>query len=147
MNLSEEKLLHLLQVHYDGFCFDYDASIKVYCPHAINHFFAVVQSPHVVPYFGHYWMTSPNTSEELIIAYLRGRELETAELQQICQQQFTMSYREITAAPYFDTVTLRQLLVHTGYFSIASLAKNAASPEERAFRFTVISGGSVCVVG
>ena len=56
-------------------------------------------------------MTSPNTSEELIIAYLHGRELETAELQQICQQQFTMSYQEITAAPYFGTVTFKQLLV------------------------------------
>ena len=137
MNLSEEKLLHLLQVHYGGFCFDYDASVKVYCPHAINHFFAEVKSPNVVPFFGHYCMTSPNTSAEGIIAYLRGREIETDELKQICQRQFTLSYQEITADSYFDTITLRQLLVHTGYFSIASLAKNADSPEERAFNCVI----------
>lgn len=82
-------------------------------------------------------MTSPNTSEELIIAYLHGRELETAELQQICQQQFTMSYQEITAAPYFGTVTFKQLLVQAGYFSIESIAENADSPEERKFNCVI----------
>ena len=29
MNLTEQELLHLLQVHYGGFCFDYNASVKV----------------------------------------------------------------------------------------------------------------------
>ena len=82
-----------------------------------------MKSPNVVPYFGHDCMTSPNTSAKVISAYLRGREIETEELKQICQQQFTLSYQEITADSYFDTITLMQLLVHSGYFSIASLAK------------------------
>ena len=136
MKLSEEKLLHLLQVHYDGFCFDYNASVKVYCPYAINQFFAVVKYPDVVPYFGHYWMTSANASAALI-AYLRRLELKTDEIQQICQQQFTLSYQEITSASYFGTFSFKQLLVQAGYFSIESLAKNAASPEEREFNCVI----------
>ena len=136
MNLSEEKLLHLLQVHYDGFCFDYNASVKVYCPYAINQFFAVVKYPDVVPYFGHYWMTSANASAALI-EYLRRRELEADELKQICQQQFTLSYQEITDASFFGTVSFKQLLVQAGYFSIESIAKNAASPEARKFNCVI----------
>ena len=136
MNLSEEKLLHLLQVHYDGFCFDYNASVKVYCPYAINQFFAVVKYPDVVPYFGSFWMNSANARVALI-EYLRRRELEADELKQICQQQFTLSYQEITAANYYGTVSFKQLLVQAGYFSIESIAKNAASPEARKFNCAI----------
>ena len=136
MNLSEEKLLHLLQAYYEGFCFDEDASVKVYCPYAINKFFDVVKSPHTVPYFGSFWMNSANARVALI-EYLRRLELNTDDLKQICQQQFTLSYQEITDASFFGKVSFKQLLVQAGYFSIASLAKNSASPEEKDFNCVI----------
>ena len=123
MHLTKDELLENLKVHYDGFCFDYDASVKVYCPYAVNKFFAPVKSLHTVPYFGHYWMTSANANKALT-SYLHEHVLEADELKQIVKQEFTLPYQELTEANYFGTVKFKQLLVQAGYFSIKSIAGN-----------------------
>ena len=132
MNLTEGELLHLLKVHYDGFCFDYNASVKVYCPYAINQFFSLVKYPDIMPYFGHYWMTSANASAALV-SYLHRHNLPQDDLQQLCQQQFPLSYQEISEANFFGTVKFKQLLVQSGYFSIKSIAKDASAYDAREF--------------
>ena len=65
-----------------------------------------------------------------LISYLREHPLEAAELEQICQQQFTLSYQEITEANCFGTVKFKQLLMHAGYFSIKSIAGNELDADE-----------------
>ena len=139
LHLTQDELFERLRVHYDGFCFDENASVKVYCPYAINKFFSLVKSPSQVPYFGSFWMESADARLALI-SYLREHTLEAAELEQICQQRFTLSYQEITEANCFGKVKFKQLLVHAGYFSILSIAGNELDsddepepPEKRKF--------------
>ena len=139
LHLTKDELFERLRVHYDGFCFDENASVKVYCPYAINKFFSLVKSPTDVPYFGSFWMESADARLALI-SYLREHTLEAAELEQICQQRFTLSYQEITEANCFGKVKFKQLLVHAGYFSILSIAGNELDsddepepPEKRKF--------------
>ena len=120
-HLTEAQLLELLQLYYAGFCFDYKASTEVYCPYAINRFFSVVKSKNKVPYFASYWMRSANAASALS-TYMRQHALEPAEIKELCEQQFTLSYDEITASNYFGPVTFKQLLVQAGYFSIKSIA-------------------------
>ena len=62
LHLTKDELFERLRTHYDGFCFDYNASVKVYCPYAINKFFSLVKSTTEVPYFGSFWMNSANAS-------------------------------------------------------------------------------------
>ena len=45
LGITEEQLMEQLEQYYDGFCFDENASVKVYCPYAINKFFAQVTDP------------------------------------------------------------------------------------------------------
>ena len=56
----------LLKHHYYGFCFDEDASVKVYSPYSINEFFASVaredkQGPKFLPF----WMMSSKDNASL----------------------------------------------------------------------------------
>ena len=128
-HLTEAQLLEQLQLYYAGFCFDYDASTTVYCPYAVNRFFSVVKSKHKVPYFASYWMRSANAASALS-TYLRQHALEQDELKELCEQQFTLSYDEITSANYFGPVTFKQLLVQAGYFSIKSIAGNELDDDD-----------------
>ena len=142
-NLTEAQLLEQLQLYYAGFCYDYDASIEVYCPYAINRFFSVVKSRNKVPYFGSYWMRSANASSALS-TYVRKHALKQDELKELCEQQFTLSYAELNAANYFGPATFKQLLVQAGYFSIKSIAGNELddadepdAPEQRKFNCAI----------
>ena len=98
----------------------YKASTEVYCPYAINRFFSVVKSKNKVPYFASYWMRSANAASALS-TYMRQHALEPAEIKELCEQQFTLSYDEITASNYFGPVTFKQLLVQAGYFSVLAI--------------------------
>ena len=42
LGISTQTLLDKLKQYYDGFCFDYNASVTVYCPYSINQFFDAV---------------------------------------------------------------------------------------------------------
>ena len=132
LHITEAELFEQLKEHYGDFCFDHAAKIKVYYPYAINKFFSLVKSPTQVPCFSHYWLASANASATLT-SYLRGHTLKAYELKQLCRQQLTLSYKEITDDFYFGTVDFKQLLVLAGYFSIKSIAKDTAAPEDREF--------------
>ena len=121
MHITQEQLLEQLKLYYAGFCFDYDASVEVYCPLAINKFFSAVKSKNKVPYFESYWMRSANDPSALL-SYLLEHTLKQAELKELYEQQFTLSYAELTEANYCGAVKFKQLLVQAGYFSIKSIA-------------------------
>ncbi len=52
MGITYSEVLDKLEQYYDGFCFDEDASIKVYCPFAVNMFYSVLyRGTNKVPLF------------------------------------------------------------------------------------------------
>ena len=57
LHLSTQELCSELERHYGGFCFEREGQVKVFCPLAINRFFAQVVGPHnakTIPTFGDY---------------------------------------------------------------------------------------------
>ena len=126
LQLTRKELLQQLAQHYDGFCFDEDAAVKVYCPYSINKFFFQVYKGKK-PRFDNYWMVSANASTALV-AYLRGHDLDVDTIRQICQQPLNLSYQEINDASFFGTVSFQQLLVQAGYFSLKDI--DAESKDE-----------------
>ena len=130
-NVTEDELFEELTRYYNGFCFDYNASVKVYCPFAVNQFFSSLMLGEQ-PYMENYWMNSSNAPSALVF-YLHGNTLEQDELKELCEQQFTLSCRQILEPSFFGTVKLKHLLVQAGYFSIKSIAENAVNPSERIF--------------
>ena len=57
LHLSTKELCFELERRYGGFCFDQDGNVKLFCPLAINRFFAQVVGPDhaaTIPSFGDY---------------------------------------------------------------------------------------------
>ena len=134
LQLTRKELLEQLALRYDGFCFDEDASVKVYCPYSINKFFFPVYKGKK-PHFGNYWMVSANASTALV-SYLYGHDLDLETIRQICKQQFTLSYQEICDATFFGTVSFQQLLLQAGYFSLMAIdaeSQDELDPENRSY--------------
>ena len=138
LGISTQTLLDKLKRYYDGFCFDYNASVNLYCPYSINQFFdAVVPKAEddVIedgPYFDSYWMTSANATAALS-SYLRGRGLGQEELRQICNQHFLLSYEDINGVNFFGSVKFKHLLVQAGYFSLKAVVSGKA-PTSRKYK-------------
>ena len=126
LNITEEQLFKRLEQYYDGFCFDENAEVKVYCPYSINKFFAQLNDPKKKLGFGNYWMTSANANTALT-SFLRTHTLEQEDLRDICLQHFTLDQDEMCEPFFFGTVKFKQLLVQSGYFSIKSCVDTPAS--------------------
>ena len=77
LGISIDELWQLLEHTYDGFCFDEDASVKVYSPYAINKFFAPLDDPDFIKQanaklkLNPYWMESSNASAALHMLSIR----------------------------------------------------------------------------
>ncbi len=138
LGISTQTLQDKLKRYYDGFCFDYNASVKVYCPYSINQFFDAVvpkADDDVIedgPYFDSYWMTSANATAALS-SYLSGRGLGQEDLTQICNQHFVLTYEDINGANFFGSVNFKHLLVQAGYFSLKAVVSGMA-PSSRAYK-------------
>lgn len=126
LNITEEQLMEQLEQYYDGFCFDENASVKVYCPYSINRFFAQLLMPNKQLVFDNFWMNSANASVALT-SFLRTHPMEQKDLSQICRQHLTLTKDELCESFFFGTVKFKQLLVQAGYFSIKSLAGDPES--------------------
>ena len=126
MGITEQELLEQLKRHYDGFCFDEDAAVKLYCPYSINKFFfpladpVFLNDPNWVPEFNDFWMKSANASASLK-SYLHTHSMSKQELIELSKQQFEMSHSDLQSILYLHQVTLHQLLVQGGYFSIQAI--------------------------
>ncbi len=120
MGLSEDELLNQIKLHYDGFCFDYDAKVKLFCPLSINKFFAPVASKldsPSKPYFGSYWMDSSNATDALR-SYLCGHSLDVDTLMSMCGQHVVISHSDLSSPTKFADINIRQILVQSGYLSL-----------------------------
>ena len=128
LGITKNELLEQLKRHYDGFCFDEDAAVKVYCPYSINKFFSKLASkeflndPSWVPEFKPFWINSANASASLK-SYLRSHAMSKQELIELSRQEFELSHDELQEVSYFQKVTPQQLLVQGGYFSIKAITE------------------------
>ncbi|HIX57479.1 MAG TPA: ATP-binding protein [Candidatus Anaerobiospirillum pullistercoris] len=133
LNLKEEQLLELLKRQYDGFCFDYDAKISVYCPISINNFFLqVVDFPDRVPVFGSYWMESSNTAPALR-AFLDRKKPSLAFLDSVKGSGIELSQSDLSNAYSFDELNFNALLTQTGYLSIKQVLRNSPVSIDRIY--------------
>ena len=126
LNITAERLLERLEQYYEGFCFDENASVKVYCPYSINSFFNQLHDPDQPLEFAPFWMDSASASLALT-SFLQAHPLSPKDLSQICLQHFTLTKDELSEPFFFGTVKIKQLLVQAGYYSIKSLVDNPAS--------------------
>ena len=121
LKISTDELCHKLAVYYDGFCFDYKAKLRLYCPISINKFFKqVVDTPAEVPTFGYYWMESSNTAQALRTFLARVR-LKSDFIDQVQGSGVKLSQTDISSANSYESINFKALLVQTGYLSIDSI--------------------------
>ena len=121
LKISTAELCHKLAVYYDGFCFDEDAKLRLYCPLSINKFFQqVVDTPAEVPKFGYYWMESSNTAQALRTFLARVR-LKSDFIDQVQGSGVELSQTAISSANSYESINFKALLVQTGYLSIDSI--------------------------
>ncbi len=131
LNISQDELLSHLKQYYGGFCFDYNAKIKLYCPYAINRFFEPVfynlykdeDALQVRPEFDSYWMDSSNAAVALY-SYLLRKKLTADEVIKLCRQNLIIDHSSITAPTNFNEITDLQVLFQSGFITIKSVTDN-----------------------
>ena len=128
LGMTPSAVLDKLELYYDGFCFDYDASVKVYCPFSVNKFFSALVSGSKL-LFGKYWMNSSGASAALI-SYLRNYQLSPQKITELSNQELVMSNYSLQEASYLQNVTFEQILVLGGYFSIKEITADTAQEED-----------------
>ena len=107
-----------LKQNYGGYCFDYEAQTELYNPLALNEFFAtisVTKPNHST--FDSYWMANSLVPRRLH-DYLQRRKPTAAQVAQLCTCESELAPSDFMAPTDFDSITLRQILVQTGLWSI-----------------------------
>ena len=133
LGCSRDELLSKLKAWYDGFCFDYDASARLYCPWSINKFFAPVSRNEYprAPVFASYWMNSSNVSSALRALFASHR----ADLSMLhnLENGVAISMHELSDPAFFNEIKLLPLLVQAGYLSIKKIVNPQDATDEREF--------------
>ena len=125
LKISTDDLRQKLADYYDGFCFDENAQVRLYCPLSINEFFDQLADPTVqVPKFGYYWMESSNTTKALH-TFLEHAQLKSDFLDQVQGSGVELTQAEIGNANGYIGLNYKALLVQTGYLSIDSIQNPA----------------------
>lgn len=121
---SAAQLIADLKEYYDGFCFDNQASLHIYCPYALNKFFEPLiapATPNWVPEFKSYWMTNVDTTEALK-TYLRSRPFNLeVDYPKLLSNTVTLTETECTKSVSFAQVQILPLLTQAGYLTIKGL--------------------------
>lgn len=140
LDMSESELLHQLELHYDGFCFDYNAKVKVYCPLSINQFFApiaansLIANPDWAPSFSSYWMDSSNASDALR-SFLRGRDFKLDELVQKYSKPVILGNSDLATPTHAASVTLNQIMAQSGFLTIKQVTDATKNLPPKQHRF------------
>ena len=141
LNISQDELLLRLKQYYDGFCFDYDARVNLYCPDSINKFFAPVARKLIsgkskkLPVFDHYWMDSSNATVALR-SYLHRKNFTVDEVIELCRQELTIDQSTITTPTNFNDITDLQVLFQSGFITLKSVTEESKGcpPTEREYK-------------
>lgn len=128
--ISYYDLLLRLQQHYQGFCFDYEASTKLY----INQFCAQLRATDAAkPQFEAFWLKS-NMGTPALNAYLQSQGLTWGEDIAQSQQTITLKTEPFSLLKQAD-LNLPQLLLQSGVISIQQVNAQSVSlpPSSRSF--------------
>ncbi len=125
LGLSREDFLEKLKLQYDGFCFDSDASVSLYCPWSINNFFhQIATDPFSVPKFADFWMNSAGASKALR-SFLQARRADLKFLDQVLSSEIEVSAGDFNDPAGFDQLTLPSIMVQSGYLTLKRIAAEA----------------------
>lgn len=138
LKLTKDELLAKLEKHYDGFCFDYNAKVKVYCPDSINSFFepiaTSIDDPDDLPNFNSYWMDSSNATAALR-SYLHRYKSTPNNILQMCSYDVKIKQSDITSPTKFNNITKTQILFQSGLVSLKNITSDTINnpPDKRSF--------------
>ncbi len=125
LGLSREDFLAKLKLQYDGFCFDSDTSVSLYCPWSINNFFhQIATDPYSVPKFADFWMNSSGASKALR-SFLQARRVDFNFLDQVLSSEIQVSAGDFNDPSDFDQLTLPSIMVQSGYLTLKRIASEA----------------------
>ncbi len=129
LGITTDELKEQLKLHYDGFCFDKEASVSVYSPFSINSFFEPVlkpdflQKPNLKLYFDPFWMDSSGASSALR-SFLRARNYDVAALIEKYSLPVDLDLGALSSPVKASEVTLDQIMVQSGMLTIREIADN-----------------------
>ena len=99
LGMSRDDFLEKLKLQYDGFCFDAEASVSLYCPWSINKFFqqfvrGTNHSPNQVLTFAPFWMNSAGAAKPLR-SFLKARRVELEFLEQALSSELKVATSDL----------------------------------------------------
>lgn len=109
LNLTREDVRSRLRANYDGYCFDGQASTRVYNPWSVLRFFSWPDEG-----FSNYWMTSggkPNVLQKYLLSHSLQSPADYATTKEL-------PYSALDASSDFDTIDDVALLTQAGYLTI-----------------------------
>ena len=122
LGMSRGDFLEKLKLYYDGFCFDEDTSVSLYCPWSINNFFQqLVDMPDAKPSFGFFWMNSAGAAQALR-SFLKVRRADLKFLEQALSSELEVSAEDFNAPVEFEQLDLPSIMVQSGYLSLKRIA-------------------------
>lgn len=132
LGVSQEELLDELTYFYDGFCFDYNAQVKMYNPWSINSFFHQVKD-NTRPIFRNFWIDTAGDSK-VIRSFMERAHPQYADIANIFTSNIAIKYDDLGLPRPFSLVDLWPLLTLNGYLSIKGLQEPVAyNPTDRVF--------------
>ena len=135
MGLSRDELLAQLKRYYDGFCFEENVEISLYCPWSINNFFQqfISRDNKAKPAFRPFWMDSSNAYPALR-TFLNSRNVDISFLDKAIFNDIEIKQSQFNNPTTFKQVDLKSILVQTGFFSLKSVVDpNELNPNDRSY--------------
>ena len=130
MGITTDELWEQLELNYDGFCFDHQASVKLYNPFSINKFFSFVSNPNFLSNsslqltFEPFWMGSAGASAALR-SFLNVRKYDVTELLETYSKTVIIGNETMTSPVKATEVTLDQILLQSGMISIKEITEDS----------------------
>ena len=126
LRITPDDLIDQITKNYDGFCFDYDAKVKLYCPDSINKVFAPLASSAAtqkgrLPSFESYWMNSSNATAALR-SYLQRDPLSADSLIDLCRHDIEVKRSDLITPTDFKRITKQQILLQSGILTIKEVS-------------------------
>ena len=132
LSLSEDELLAELTNFYDGFCFDYDAKVRMYNPWSINNFFNQWDLSEE-PRFANFWINSTSNLVTLN-SFMKRSHITYSDIAAIYGNNAQLQYGDLAETKRFSKVEFLPLLALNGYLSIKKICPPIAfQPEQRTF--------------
>ena len=135
--LSRDEFLVQLKRYYDGFCFEENVEISLYCPWSINNFFQqfiISRDNKAKPAFRPFWMDS-SIATSALRTFLNSRSVDISFLDDVIFNDIEIKQSQFNNPTTFKQVDLKSILVQTGFFSLKSVVDpNELNPNDRSYR-------------